>query len=119
MSNGIDGIPSNSETGNLQGHTEERSLYKRSRGYHKCPECNLRTLVLIHRRSIDRMINRIYPIRRYRCRNPECHWEGNVASVEGRKDVLKLWQMLLWGLVTAVLITVFWFSLSYILSADR
>ncbi len=40
-----------------------------------CPKCGGR-LHRVHRRPIDRLVNVIVPVVRYRCRNPECGWRG-------------------------------------------
>ena len=40
-----------------------------------CPGCGGR-LHRVHRRPIDRLVNVIVPVVRYRCRNPECRWRG-------------------------------------------
>ena len=119
MTVAMDKVSSQLETGMLEGNGEGPAHRKRSRRYHKCPECDRRTLALIHRRAVDKMTSWFFPVRRYRCRNPECRWEGNLPSSEGRKKVLTFWQMLLWGSVSVLLLTGFWFSLSYLMKADQ
>jgi hypothetical protein len=41
----------------------------------ECPTCG-GGLRRIHRRSLDRLISVFVPVRRYRCRNNECRWQG-------------------------------------------
>lgn len=40
-----------------------------------CPRCG-HGLHRVHRRPIDRLVNMLVPVARYRCRNPECDWRG-------------------------------------------
>jgi len=40
-----------------------------------CPSCGS-ALHRVHRRSLDRAISLIVPVRRYRCDNRECRWNG-------------------------------------------
>jgi hypothetical protein len=40
-----------------------------------CPLCG-EGLKRTHRRRRDRIVNLYVPVRRYRCRNPECRWRG-------------------------------------------
>lgn len=44
-----------------------------------CPRCNS-SVVRIHRRFVDRLVNMVYPVRRYRCQSFICRWEGNIAD---------------------------------------
>jgi hypothetical protein len=44
-----------------------------------CPRCNS-AVGRIHRRFIDRLVNLVYPIQRYRCQSFICRWEGNIAD---------------------------------------
>jgi len=118
MPDAIDEVSGHFETGMPVGNTEEPAHRKRSRRYHKCPECDRRTLALIHRRPVDKMTSWFFPVRRYRCRNPECSWEGNLPSSEGKKKILTFWQMLLWGSVSVLLLSGFWLSLSYLMKAE-
>lgn len=51
-----------------------------------CPRCRGLTY-RIPRRALDRLISWFVPVRRYRCRSMNCHWEGNLRSLlprEGR-----------------------------------
>jgi hypothetical protein len=41
----------------------------------RCPKCG-GSLHRVHRRFLDRAISRFVPVRRYRCSNHECHWNG-------------------------------------------
>lgn len=41
----------------------------------KCPECDS-DLSRIRRGLGDRMVNLFVPVRRYRCKNSECRWQG-------------------------------------------
>lgn len=43
----------------------------------RCPHCGSPTRQ-IHRRLRDRMISLLIPLRRYRCGNLDCRWEGNL-----------------------------------------
>jgi hypothetical protein len=42
-----------------------------------CPECGA-PLQRIQRKAIDRLISLAWPVRRYRCSNFLCEWEGNL-----------------------------------------
>lgn len=44
-----------------------------------CPRCNS-GVVRIRRRYIDRLVNIVHPVRRYRCGSCLCSWEGNLAN---------------------------------------
>ncbi len=49
---------------------------------HACPHCG-KPLDRVRRRLIDRLVSLFAPVRRYRCRNFSCRWEGNLRkSVE-------------------------------------
>jgi hypothetical protein len=50
----------------------------------KCPHCGS-GLHRIHRRSRDRLINLIVPVRRYQCQNRDCHWKG-LRVYQGRRS---------------------------------
>jgi hypothetical protein len=41
----------------------------------RCPTCGSE-LSRIHRRVSDRVVNLFAPVRRYRCRNRDCYWQG-------------------------------------------
>jgi hypothetical protein len=41
----------------------------------RCPKCD-GTIHVIHRHTVDRLINLYVPVRRYRCANAECRWNG-------------------------------------------
>jgi hypothetical protein len=41
----------------------------------RCPKCD-GTIHVIHRHTVDRLINLYVPVRRYRCANAECRWCG-------------------------------------------
>jgi hypothetical protein len=41
----------------------------------KCPLCGSE-LHRIRRRTRDRIVNLLVPVRRYRCKSNECHWQG-------------------------------------------
>lgn len=43
-----------------------------------CPNCGQRRLIQISRRKIDHMLGLFVGLRRYRCKNLECRWEGNL-----------------------------------------
>ena len=40
-----------------------------------CPKCG-GDLYRIHRRRRDRILNKFVPVRRHKCKNPECGWTG-------------------------------------------
>jgi len=40
-----------------------------------CPECG-GSLHRVHRHGLDRLVNLLVPVRRYRCDNRECRWVG-------------------------------------------
>ncbi len=41
----------------------------------QCPRCGS-ALHRVHRRGLDRALSVAVPVRRYRCDNRECHWNG-------------------------------------------
>jgi len=45
-----------------------------------CPQCGQRRLVPISRRGIDHVIGLFVALRRYRCKNMDCRWEGNLVK---------------------------------------
>lgn len=48
------------------------------RGGPVCPVCAC-ALLREHRRTVDRWLSLIRPVRRYRCDNYDCQWVGNIA----------------------------------------
>ena len=44
-----------------------------------CPKCGS-GVERISRRWIDRLMSRLVPSRRYRCRSISCKWEGNLRD---------------------------------------
>ncbi|GIX28408.1 MAG: hypothetical protein KatS3mg123_2289 [Burkholderiales bacterium] len=48
----------------------------------KCPYCG-GPLERIRRRPVDRLLSLLYPVRRYRCFNPACRWEGLLRRRRG------------------------------------
>ena len=44
---------------------------------HACPQCG-GPLQRIPRKALDRLISVAWPVRRYRCENFLCEWEGNL-----------------------------------------
>ncbi len=54
-----------------------RLLY--SRQIHRsdfCPKCGGSKFRRVRRRTIDRVLGMGLDARRFRCANPDCHWEG-------------------------------------------
>ena len=58
----------------------------------RCPKCDGK-IHMVHRHTVDRLINLYVPVRRYRCANAECRWYGlrigagrgsRRASINGR-----------------------------------
>ena len=45
-----------------------------------CPQCGKHRLVPVSRRGIDRFLGLFIRLRRFRCNNVECGWEGNLAK---------------------------------------
>ncbi len=41
----------------------------------ECPRCG-KELHRIHRHRLDRLLNLLVPVRRYRCKDRECGWQG-------------------------------------------
>jgi len=52
----------------------------RSRATSACPQCGKHRLVPVSRRGIDRFLGLFVRLRRFRCNNVECGWEGNLAK---------------------------------------
>jgi len=48
---------------------------------HACPRCGA-PVVRAHRRLRDRLVAVFYGVRRYRCRAPDCGWQGLLRQVE-------------------------------------
>jgi hypothetical protein len=44
-----------------------------------CPLCKS-SVVRVRRRFVDRLVNLLFPIRRYRCQSFLCRWEGNLGN---------------------------------------
>ena len=44
-----------------------------------CPKCGS-SVERVSRRWIDRLMSRLVPSRRYRCRSIVCKWEGNLRD---------------------------------------
>jgi hypothetical protein len=96
--------------------TEEQAHRRRTKRSHTCPACGGRSLAVIHRRPIDHLVSRFYPIRRYRCRNRDCRWEGNLPSSKGRKEVRRFWQgLFVWGMGVVLAGAAFFLALWYVL----
>jgi hypothetical protein len=45
-----------------------------------CPQCGKHRLVPISRRGIDHLLGLFVRLRRFRCNNIECGWQGNLAK---------------------------------------
>jgi len=45
-----------------------------------CPLCGKPYLRRINRRLIDRLFSVLIPVRRYRCEDFSCQWEGNIRA---------------------------------------
>jgi hypothetical protein len=45
-----------------------------------CPQCGQHRLVPISRRGVDRLFGLFVSLRRFRCKNLECGWEGNLVK---------------------------------------
>jgi hypothetical protein len=45
-----------------------------------CPQCGQHRLMPISRRGVDRLFGLFVSLRRFRCKNPECGWEGNLVK---------------------------------------
>ncbi len=45
-----------------------------------CPQCGEHRLVPISRRGIDRFLGLFFRLRRFRCNNVECGWQGNLVK---------------------------------------
>ena len=52
----------------------------------RCPKCR-GEVRRVHRRVRDRILNLVKPVRRYRCRNSHCRWEGDIF--DGQKTKAK------------------------------
>jgi hypothetical protein len=60
-----------------------RAMHTTSLTAIRCPRCG-GEVHRVHRRTADRIISWIVPVRRYRCSNRECRWEGRRVSTAGR-----------------------------------
>ena len=45
-----------------------------------CPRCGERDLIRVHRRPIDRFLCLFVRLRRFRCAQFQCQWEGNIRT---------------------------------------
>ncbi len=45
-----------------------------------CPQCGQHRLVPVTRRWVDRLVGLFVSLRRFRCKNMECRWEGNLVK---------------------------------------
>lgn len=50
----------------------------------QCPRCG-GTIHRVHRRARDRVLSLVLPVRRYRCANTECRWQGIRVAAGGRR----------------------------------
>lgn len=50
-----------------------------------CPQCGAQ-LVRIPRRAIDRLVSAFWPVRRYRCNDFQCQWEGNLRQTGSSRE---------------------------------
>lgn len=58
--------------------SEQPSRYPGLEPVH-CPKCQ-QNLARIPRTTMDRMVGIFRPVKRYRCRNFACHWEGTLRA---------------------------------------
>ena len=58
------------------------------RSIHACPECG-GGLFRIPRRSFDRVVSALVPVRRFRCNWSSCHWEGNLQLTRRQAAALE------------------------------
>ncbi len=68
--------------------------------HHVCPSCG-GPVEQVHRRPLDRLVNAVYPVHRYRCPSPDCRWEG-LLHTRRRKPGRKGLPRWAWVLVIAV-----------------
>jgi hypothetical protein len=54
-----------------------------------CPNCGQRRLIQVSRHKIDRVLGLFVNLRRYRCRNVECRWEGNLMQSRKPNRMIK------------------------------
>lgn len=66
-----------------------------------CPACGGKA-EQVHRRTIDRALSTLIPLKRFRCTGRECSWEGNLTSDEGEKRA----KLITWVLVFLSMILV-------------
>lgn len=60
-----------------------------------CPKCS-GELIRIYRSTLERAVSLVYPMRRFRCNNPECGFEGCIADRgKVKKRVLLLFLVLI------------------------
>ena len=60
-----------------QGSATVRSRYLSSVS---CPHCGQHKLQRIHRRLVDRLLGSFVTLRRFKCCDSRCHWEGNLVQ---------------------------------------
>lgn len=56
-------------------HTYHHHASEPTRRRLTCPHCG-GSVQRVHRHVIDMMINTLWSVRRFRCLEPECGWEG-------------------------------------------
>ena len=84
----------------------------------RCPEC-AGEISRATRLPVDRLVSLVKPVRRYRCSNFTCQWEGHLridkladarddGIEEGGRPRLTLVTVLFWTVVLAALMVVLW-----------
>ncbi len=63
---------------NLESHPPKTG--RGSKATSACPQCGKHRLVPVSRRGIDRFLGLFVRLRRFRCNNVECGWQGNLAK---------------------------------------
>ena len=54
-----------------------------------CPVCGGEGLVRTHGRLVDRLLNGFNPVRRFRCANPLCRFEGNFVLPSTLEELVR------------------------------
>lgn len=57
-------------------HHEGAAMFSDISDTPTCPVCGKHNTTRIHRNRMDRFLSLFLPLRRYRCLQPKCGWEG-------------------------------------------
>jgi hypothetical protein len=84
----------------------------------RCPQCN-GDLRQVHRRLSERLVGWYVPLRRYRCYNRECRWQGvriKTSTTSHRRSLPSGGELLFWAILLILFIVFITFQATIRLS---